>query len=503
MTRTCIAAVFVAGAAMLAGCSLGGGSDKAGGGQTPATTVLTLANFGNSEGPLSAYAQAVARESEGSLQIRFENAWRAGDLNHEQHTISDVRAGKADMAAVSARAFDTVGIESFQPLLAPLAVDSYALQQRVLQSPLADGMLRDVERLHVLGVALLPGELRRPLGVARPLVSAADYRGARIAIRPSALSSRTVKALGGSPVPYLQGSEVTQADGAEVSLDTVEGDRLDGPARTLATNVVLWPRPTTIVMDPDVYAALDDAQRRALRVAGRSAIRPVSALVAGSDREVAGVVCRRHQVEYRSATPSQLDTFRTALRPLRRELERRPSYRAVAQQIDAMRAGLEREPELACDSAEHGGSTSATTPVDGVWRMDTTARDLAKIDQQDIAPENWGRQTFVLTRGRFAVTEENHEACVWGFGRYTLTGNTFELNFANGGGKAPTKAANRPGESFRYRWSRYRDRLTLAPVKGAISPANFRVKSWQRLSDEPVLASLSPHCQPPTNALQP
>ncbi|MEA2422922.1 MAG: hypothetical protein QOF55_2021 [Thermoleophilaceae bacterium] len=503
MTRIWIAAVCVAGCVMLAGCSLGGGSDKAGGGRKQATRVLTLANFGNSEGALSAYAQAVARESKGSLEIRFENAWRASDVNHEQHTISDIRAGRADMAAVSARAFDTVGITSFQPLLAPLAVDSYALQQRVLESPLPDRMLRDVERLHVLGVALLPGELRRPLGVSRPLVSAADYRGARIAIRPSALSAHTVKALGGSPVPYLQGNEVTRSDGAEVALDTVEGDRLDGPARTLATNVVLWPRPAAIVMNRHAYAALDDAQRRALRAAGRSAIRPMSALVAGSDREVAGVVCRRHQVDYRSATPSQLQALRAALLPVRRELERQPSYRAVAHQIEAMRAGVEPEPGLVCDSVEHGGSTSAATPLEGVWRMDTTARELGKIDPQDIAPENWGRQTFVLTRGRFAVTEENRDACIWGYGRYTVSGNTFELSFAGGGGKAPTGSTNRPGERFRYRWSRYRDRLTLSPAQGAISPANFRVKSWQRLSDEPVLASLSPHCQPPGKALQP
>lgn len=503
MTRTWIAAALVAGAAALAGCDLGGGSDKAGGGRKQATTVLTLANFGNSEGALSAYAQAVARESEGSLQIRFENAWRASDVNHDQHTISDVRAGKAEMAAVSARAFDTVGIKSFQPLLAPLVVDSYALQQRVLESPLPDRMLRDVEGLHVLGVALLPGELRRPIGISRPLVSAADYRGARIAIRPSALSARAVKALGGSPVPYLQGNEVVRADGGEVALDVVEGDRLDGPARTLATNVVLWPRPTAIVMNPDAYAALDDAQRRALRAAGRSAVRPMSALLAGSDREVAGVVCRRHQVDYRSATSSQLESLRAALGPLRRELERQPSYRGAAREIDAMRAGVQPEPALSCDSSERGGSTGTATPLDGAWRMDTTARELGKVDEQDIAPENWGRQTFALTRGRFAVTEENHEACIWGYGRYTVTGNTFELSFADGGGKAPTGSTNRPGERFQYRWSRYHDRLALAPVKGAISPANFRVKSWQRLADEPTLASLSPHCQPPGNALQP
>jgi TRAP-type C4-dicarboxylate transport system substrate-binding protein len=503
MTRTWTAAALVAGAAALAGCNLGGGSDKAGGGRKQATTVLTLANFGNSEGVLAEYAQAVSRESEGTLQIRFENEWRASDVDHERHTIADIRAGKADMAAVSVRAFDTVGVQSFEPLLAPFGIDSYALERRVLESDLPDRMLRDVERVHVVGVALLPGELRRPLGVSRPLLTAADYRGARIGIRPSELSARTVTVLGGTPVPYLSGSEAARLDGADVALDSAEGDRLDGPARTLATNVVLWPRPVAIVIDPDAYDGLSDAQRRALHAAGRSAIRPMSASLESGDRESAGVVCRRHQVDFPSATPSQLLALRAGVRRVRREIERRPANRAALREIAAMRAGLEPEPAIACDSAEPGASPSAATPVDGVWREDTTARELGRIAQGDVAPENWGRQTFVFTRGRFAFTTENREACIWGYGRYAVTGSRLELSFAAGGGKAPTGSTDRPGERFDYRWSRYRDRLTLAPVKGAISPEPLRVKPLQRLPGEPELASLSPHCQPPGNALQP
>src|SRR4051794_5723901 len=111
-------------------------------------------------------------------------------------------------------------------------------------------------------------------------------------------------------------------------------------------------------MNRDTYAALDDAQRRALRAAGRSAIRRMSALFAGGDREVAGVICRRHQMDYRQATRSQLQTLRAAVRPVRRELERDPSQRAAARQIDAMRAGVEPEPGFSCDSGGQGDATS-------------------------------------------------------------------------------------------------------------------------------------------------
>ena len=54
--------------------------------------------------------------------------------------IEDVQAGKVDMGWVGARAFDAVGVTSFQALVAPFLVDSYELQDRVFQAgiPAAD-----------------------------------------------------------------------------------------------------------------------------------------------------------------------------------------------------------------------------------------------------------------------------------------------------------------------------------------------------------------------------
>jgi hypothetical protein len=62
---------------------------------------------------------------------------------------------------------------------------------------------------------------------------------------------------------------------------------------------------------------------------------------------------------------------------------------------------------------------------------------------------------------------------------------------------------NQPGEFFTYRWSRYRDRLTLQPVPGAVSPEPFRVNPWRLLDDEPAVGGLARRCRPPSGALQP
>ena len=75
-------------------------------------------------------------------------------------------------------------------------------------------MLAGVERLDLVGIALLPGELRRPLGASRPLVGASDYRGATIATRVSDLGLRTFGALGATGKAIVPGADTSSFDSA-------------------------------------------------------------------------------------------------------------------------------------------------------------------------------------------------------------------------------------------------------------------------------------------------
>ena len=63
--------------------------------------------------------------------------------------IGDVEAGKADLGWTGSRAFDSVGVASFDALHAPLLIDSYALEQRVLKSPVVGDMLDGLKPLGV------------------------------------------------------------------------------------------------------------------------------------------------------------------------------------------------------------------------------------------------------------------------------------------------------------------------------------------------------------------
>jgi TRAP-type C4-dicarboxylate transport system substrate-binding protein len=490
---------LVATVAAMAGCLGDSESDKAGGTPEPEAAVLTLANHEDSTSDIGEFLREVARQSEGSVRIEVRKRWREGEVDYEPRTIEDVRAGEVDLAKVSVRAFDLAGVRSLQPLVAPFAVDSYALERRVLAGPLAGEMLKGLERIDLVGIALLPGELRKPVGLSRPLVTAADYRGATIGTRASALGARSLRALGATPESHAPGGEISSFDGVELGVTGIEGDRVDGPARTLAPNVNLWPRVLAIVMNRDAYEALDEDQREALSAAGRAALSPSMDRIESFEREAMGVLCNRGEIALRPAPPGELEALRAATRELR-------ETRGAAEEIAAMRAQVEPEPPLECGDASPGRADGAATPVDGLWRMDTTESEYAEIaPPADVVPENWGEFRFAFTRGRFAFTTENGRACLWAYGSYEVKGNIVEWTFEDGGGISVTEENffNRPGEFFRYRWSRYRDRLTLGPVEGAISAEPMRVNPWRLLDGEPTREGLARRCLPPAGALQP
>ena len=85
-------------------------------------------------------------------------------------------------------------------------------------------------------------------------------------------------------------------------------------------------------------------------------------------------------------------------------------------------------------------------------------------------PENWGHWVFVLRPRQVRDHPGEQASCTWGYGKFTVRGSRTKWTFTDGGGIAPSGAANRPGEVFVFDFSAYRDTVKLTPVKGQISP---------------------------------
>jgi TRAP-type transport system periplasmic protein len=498
MTRAALVTAAALAVMSFAGCSLGG-SERVGAEPSTETRVLTMLDPFSNRTELTKFVEEVTRLSDGALKIRVVRGNYDG-ADFEADAIRDMQHGRADLAFAGSRAWDEFGAHSLRALSAPLLIDSYRLQERALTQELVDPMLEELRPLRLVGIGILPGNIRRPLGVAQALAAPADFRRLTIGTQQSRVADATLRALGARPRRFpADVSSVEAVDGIEHSVSAIESGRLDVDGSHLMTNVALWPRPLVIFAAERSYSRLSIDERGILRTAAANVLPKKIKADRFLEVETSGNICRKGRATFDSASSSELQALRRVVEPVYHELESDPGTRAALEAIERLKRQTGEPPsELPeCERAETPASDSATE-IDGVWRMDTD-RSAARPDYLD---ENWGRWIYAFDRGRFAITQENPDACTWQYGTFDVDGNRMSWTFTDGGGIAPNYAHNKPGEFFVFDFSAYRDTLTVTPVKGEISPLNFRAKPWRRVSDTPSRRYFSKRCPPPAAALR-
>jgi TRAP-type C4-dicarboxylate transport system substrate-binding protein len=476
--------------AVLAGC---GGAGRVGGERGHAR-LLTLVNPIDDTQEIALFAHNVDRLSHGALRVRIVTPSHLDQTDYEDAVIRDVEHGRADLAWTGSRAWRG----SLRALVAPMLIDSYQLEERALKDGLIARMLDELRPHSLVGLGVLPGPLRKPIGLTGRMATATDFRGREIGVQQSRVAGAAMRALGGSPVDQPIAIDPTRLDGLELQVPAFLGRGLDRAGTHVSGNVNLWPRPIVLFANAARLARLTDDQRRILHKAAAATFPQLAALQLANEREATADLCRRGRTIFDTAQPVDLRALRAAFEPVYRELEQDRATRAAIQAITAIKRELGAPPDAlpACPH-EPAAPTRARTPMDGVWRMDTTRNPATP----DVPAEGWGHWIFVFDRGRFADTQENAQACTWGYGTFTVSGHRTTWRFLDGGGHAPDNALNKLGEEFTFGLSVFHDTLTLTPVKGAISPYNFRVKAWRRLSSTPSQSHFSRRCPPPPAAL--
>jgi hypothetical protein len=349
------------------------------------------------------------------------------------------------------RAFHEFGVNSFDALLAPFLVDSTALQQRVLESPLAERMLAGVRRIKLVGVALVPGELRRPLGITRRLVGPRDFRGARIGVRPADIAAATFRALGATSVPYLEGS-LAGLDGAELDVWTIGGNKYDQHANALTANVAFWPRTQAVVMNRSAFEALTPQQRQVLLEAGRATVSSARARLVQLRREGLTGICRRAKTALVTAPNIDLVALRKAVQPVYEQLERDPATKRLIASIAAL-PDPESSPPT-CPVRQRRKVMSTAAP-DGRWKWTWSRAELlqAGVAGEDAAKLS-GTDSVEFKDGRF------HTGSGYA-GTYQVDGDTITFVFGRGG--APGVSSGYP---YELRWSVYRGQLAFKRIPG-------------------------------------
>jgi TRAP-type transport system periplasmic protein len=463
----CVSAAVLALA--LTGCHAG--SNKAGGEAVAPTRTLTFAGVFNSNlGQATAFANEVARLSQGRLRVTFKGLWRRGQVHAERGIVEDVRQGKIAGGLVGARVFDTLGVSSFDALLAPLLVDTYALEGRVFAAGIPQKMLPSVSRLGLVGIAVLPGPLRRMFGRSHPFLHPTDFAGQVVGIQESAVARETLRTLGAKVEALPGGASLEGVDGYEQQLASIVGSSYAKRGTYVTTNLNLWPRPLVLVLNKRVAEALTSEQRGWLREAAARSIGPALAASRAEDEQALKVLCKG-QESLVSATESDLGDLRAALAPVYARISAQPQTGRWLAQIEALKQEI--GPEAPACPAPPQEAAPTPSELEGVYEVSISRSEW--VDAVGLAdstvPAALGGVTIRLEflNGRFLLSQLPRGFVI--DGRYGVDGKDLRLQL-------PVSGAKDTG-IWNLDWNLYRGALSL---QGA-EPYWIGLKPWRRVDD--------------------
>lgn len=339
-TNALLAVVVVA--AVAPGCSGGsGGGDKAGGlrGGPVLLRMASVTHDLSDAPPLADFVRRVAALSGGTIRIRVFDQWANYAPDAEANVVRAVATDRVDLGWVGSRVFDSMGVSSFRPLVAPMLIDSYPLEKAVLASPIPGRMLGGLKLVHVTGLGVFADDLHLPIGVHHALLAPADWRGISIGTYRSEVQEQTIRALGATPVEAFASFRLHDVD-----TGTIQGFELDvrryvklglvAKAPYVAANVTLWPQIDVLFANPGRLASLTHQQREWLRQAAAGAAG--DALGAESETPFIRKACAMG-ARFVNATPADLTAVRRSLSVVYRAIERDRQTKTFIRQIQLLK----------------------------------------------------------------------------------------------------------------------------------------------------------------------
>ena len=416
--------------ALLAGCGSGGDTPD----DDPAPVTLTLASDRPASEPdeaLAAFAAKVKELSDGTVTVTIKDSWHLGESDWVAATIKDVVAGKVDLARVAVRGFDNAGIDAFEPLIAPMLIDSHDTQQKVFDAGIPDKLLASLSGSGLVGLGISPGELRMLSTKGVSLADAASAKDLKLGFQESGVAEDFLTAVGASATRLPTSADIAQVDGLEQQLGSLIGNSYYqvGLDHVLG-NLPLWPRLTAMVVNEEAYGALTDGQQKALKSAWAATMEQSVATARETDEGAADLVCT-NEVALDQATPAQVAAWRKAADEVTATIAADADSAAVVDEIRVLKGDTPAE-AFTCA----GGPGDATTAaLNGTYDVEISKSDLlAGGASEEDANENAGRFEIVLADGTMTMnqtyTDGPNAGKKWtGKRSYTYDGNAIHMKF--------------------------------------------------------------------------
>jgi TRAP-type C4-dicarboxylate transport system substrate-binding protein len=446
MMNTLSTRVLIVGAFLtaLAGCG-DDGSTKAGDGSAPVTLRIgTEGGQGRPESDqIEEFARRVAEVSGGTLIV--EPVWEAGRLasgevtpgGADQAVVAMVQDGELDMGMIPARAWDIVGVPTFQALTAPFLVDSNELAARVTSDERATEMLGGLDEIGLTGLALLPDQLRHFFSFGAPILTPADVDGTTIRALPSDATYALIEALNARPEDVAGQTFSDRVDSGAIaaaeSSFSLAIATLPRPG-TATANLTLFPKVNTLVINSDVFDELDDERKDVLRTAAADTREWAASTQAVPETELAAAHCDGGGSVVLT-TDVELSAFEEAAASVYAEIEQNETTRDLIEHIRELKAAMPESDAIepcgpTADDAEAEGDDSASDASfpEGVYRMEMTAEILTEAGVD--------RATAIEHAGVWTLTFEDGEDVLGDCpgSTYAVEGDRVTIQMGHGGG---------------------------------------------------------------------
>jgi TRAP-type C4-dicarboxylate transport system substrate-binding protein len=439
-------------------------TQRAGGAAQAKSRVLTLANGNGQPDELRIFIDKVHELSKGRLRITPSNGWRSGEEQYEKGLFEDVKSGKADLGWVGSRALDGVGVKAFDPLHAPFLIDSYELQDHVLQGDLTDGMLEALEPAGVTGVAVLPGPMRF-LHVDRKIDGPEGLAGLTIALQDSSVGEATLTAFGAQPVEIGSAGSISRLDGVETQISASQGNHYYETAKYTVGDAPLWPRPYVVFADTDAWKALSSEDQRVLRDAGEAARSGMLVETLKGEQKALDTLCRAGG-EVVTIGDAGMARLQQAAAPVLEQLRSDPATEQAMSEIEDMR-GSAKPQSITCPAGTSRQQAALTGAFATTIRKSEPHSDT--VGDFDETGLHAIKLHLKLADGRAVITEEYPEGPSVGFDdSYTTFRDV--IKFGGEGGGVP----------FTARWKVDGNELHFTDISGRADDKYIWGHTWIR-----------------------
>jgi hypothetical protein len=294
-------------------------------------------------------------------------------------------------------------------------------------------------------------------------VALEDYAGRTLGVVSGEVESAAFRALGARARPYAS-LHASFFAGAALDAESIVESGYEG--KTLAANVVFWPRPEAIVMNRQAFEALTATEQKALLEAGRAAVESRTRGLERSEEEAVRALCTRSLASLVSVPPPDVARLEDAVRPVYSQLERDHATRRLIAEIRELGAGVKTH-ALRCPAAE----AAMASELEGRWRSTPSRATLlaAGAAPREVPPGMSGLEVE-FQDGRW-IAHGLDSRRLWA-GTYTVAGAVVRLTIETCSHNPCT-----PGAAAEDGWNVYRDTLSLRQLPGR--------SSWPLLTAEP------------------